>query len=174
MKIALKLANGATLDFEGDAEEFERLSAFLEEPPDSLTAGVPAGLLSAATGGSGDGSTPAPLDPETVAGRLEQVGARTDQERVTVMAQLAMESGKEGIDYGALEHLFAELALRKPARFPTATLANAKASGLVRMVKPGIWRTTHVGENFAKGHGRLRRPGSRPKSSKANGGGESD
>jgi hypothetical protein len=89
-----------------------------------------------------------------------------------------MESGKEGIDFGTLEHLFSELALRKPARFPTATLANAKASGLVRVVKPGIWRTTHVGENFAKGLGRAgratRRPPSRAKSSRGNEGGESD
>ena len=39
MKVSLKLANGATLEFEGDEDEFERVSAFLGDPPDSLTAG---------------------------------------------------------------------------------------------------------------------------------------
>src|SRR5438132_8109434 len=103
MKISLKLANGAILDFEGDAAEFERLTGFLASPPDSLTAAAPAGAPEAGGGPGEDGA--GSLDPSYVEERLEKIGARTDQERVTVMAQLAMESGREGIDYETLEHL---------------------------------------------------------------------
>lgn len=166
MKISLRLPNGATLEFEGDKSEFERLSKFLESPPDSLAAEVvPVG----STGGgaaSGAISGQASLEPAAVLQRLDQVGVNNDQERVTVMAQLAMDTGKEGIDYATLNHLYTELALRKPAQFPTKALANAKSSGLVRMVKPGIWRTTFRGENFAKGLGRGERAAPRRSSSR--------
>jgi hypothetical protein len=177
MKISLKLANGATLEFEGDAGEFDRLSQFLAEPPDSLTAeGEGAGLA---------GGDEAPIDeggghklsPGQVLARLQSVGAANDQERVTVMGQLAVEAGKDGIDYQTLQELFSELGLRKPAQFPSKTLSNARASNLMKKVKPGIWRPTYRGENFAKGLGRaadraqLRR---RPDSSQRTQGGESD
>ncbi|TMK76961.1 MAG: hypothetical protein E6G45_11400 [Actinobacteria bacterium] len=49
MKISLKLANGATLEFEGDQEEFDRISGFLAEPPDSLTAEAPTGSAASLT-----------------------------------------------------------------------------------------------------------------------------
>jgi len=182
MKISLKLANGAELDFEGDGAEFERVSRFLEAPPDSLTAAPPArgpGLGNAPGDPNGGSESDAPLrlEPATVAERLEQVGARTDQERVTVMAQLAMESGAEGLDYASVEVLYTELAFRKPSRF-AKTFSNAKTSGLVKSVKPGVWRPTYRGENYARGLGRGERPGrrssARPKASPDTGGGESD
>jgi hypothetical protein len=92
---------------------------------------------------------------------------------VTVIAQLAVEAGREGVDYDTLNRLYAELGLKKPALFPTKTLSNAKYSKLVT-VKPGIWKPTLKGENFAKGHGRAtsgsRR--SRPKGSSTTKGGE--
>jgi hypothetical protein len=175
MKFSLKLANGATLDFEGDSTEFERVSEFLVEPPESLTSGTveaeqPDGQ---SHHGGGEGS---PLDPGNVSAEIEQLGARNDQERVTVMAQLAVDAGKEGIDFETLNSLYTELALKKPANFPTKTLSNAKYSGLMKMVSPGVWRPTYKGENFAKGHGRGNSAAprrTRPKSS-ANAGGESD
>jgi hypothetical protein len=158
MKISLKLANGATLEFEGDQSEFERISEFLSEPPESLTAegatssGSDAPLLQ----GRDDSPKAGVVEPATVEIRLEQVGAANDQERMTVMAQVAVESGREGIDYDTLSLLYTELALRKPAQFPTKTLSNAKASGLMQPVKAGIWRPTFRGENFARGLGRGR------------------
>lgn len=180
MKISLKLANGAALEFEGDSAEFERISDFLAEPPESLSA-APAstpepevtpngGEALVTVGDDGKGN----LEPAVVAAEIERVGARTDQERVTVMTQLAIDSGRDGIDYETLNYLYAELGLKKPAYFPTKTLSNAKYSGLLAMVKQGIWRTTYKGENFAKGHGRggstSRRP--RPKGSVPSEGGE--
>jgi hypothetical protein len=183
MKISLKLANGATLEFEGDEAEFERINAFLSAPPESLTA-APSGAGATPLQSSPEDVDPPPrlsaaaLEPAAVAARLEQVGAKNDQERVTVMAQLAVESGKEGVDFATLDHLYTELAFRKPAQFPTKTLSNAKASGLVRLVKPGIWRPTFRGENFARGLGRgdrePRRSPQRPGTSTSNGGGETD
>ncbi len=153
MKVSLKLANGATLDFEGDEDEFERVSAFLGDPPESLTAG----RVDDEAGGEGQqpkrGSGSA-LDPANVAARLDEVGARSDQERITVMAQLAVDGGSDGIDYETLNSLYGELGLKKPAQFPTKTLSNAKYAGLMKMVSQGIWRPTCIGENFAKGHGR--------------------
>jgi hypothetical protein len=167
MKISLKLANGALLEFEGDSSEFERISNFLEQPPDSLTATPPVGAgvkrlapKEPAPEESEDGGSP--VEPAAVMERLDQVGADNDQERVTVMAQLAAEAGGEGIDYGTINHLYTELGFRKPAQFPAKTFSNAKASGLVRMVKPGIWKPTFRGENFARGLGRgPERPGRR-------------
>ncbi|TMK76962.1 MAG: hypothetical protein E6G45_11405 [Actinobacteria bacterium] len=109
--------------------------------------------------------------------RLEKVEAANDQERVTVMAQLAVESGRPGVDYRTIIELYTELGLPKPAQFPAKTFSNAKASGLVKLVKPGLWKPTFRGENFARGLGRTergnRRGSARPKDSN-NGGGESD
>jgi hypothetical protein len=180
MKISLKLANGATLEFEGDAADFERVQEFLAEPPDSLTADPPAGShLTPPDAGGERGGAPngAPLEPAVVAARLEEVGANNDQERVTVIAQLAIDAGRDGVDYDTLNHLYSELAFKKPAQFPTKTLSNAKSSGLVAMVKPGVWRPTYRGENFAKGHGRggsAPRRSPSPTGSSTNRGGESD
>ncbi len=180
MKISLKLANGATLDFEGDAAEFERLSAFLAEPPESMTADAPAAEPRTEPAAP-DGPQPAnadALEPANVAQRLEHVGARNDQERVTVMAQLAVDQGGDGIDYPTLNSLYTELGVAKPAQFPTKTLANAKSSGLMRMVKQGLWKPTFRGENFAQGFGRgerqTRRPPARPREVHSEEGGSSD
>jgi hypothetical protein len=180
VKFSLKLANGAILDFEGDTEEFERVSQFLAEPPDSLTSEAPLGpdpeSLPPAT--DEPPPTPATLDPETVLHRLEHVGANNDQERVTVIAQLAVESGKEGIDYDTLNRLWTELGMWKPAQFPAKTFANAKSSGLVTPVKPGLWKPTYKGQNFARGLGRgersTRRSPARPKLANRSKGEESD
>ncbi len=148
MKISLKLANGATLEFDGDAAEFERVSDFLTDPPDSLVAEPPPGstLSPPQTGGSTPdaGEPEARLDPAAVAAQLEAIGARNDQERVTVMTQLAMDSGREGIDFATVSELYTDLGFPKPAQFPSKTFANAKASGLVRLVTRGLWRTTHL------------------------------
>lgn len=130
----------ATLEFEGDSAEFERVSEFLAEPPDSLTADAPphSAVADAIPDPDHNQSLPgSALEPATVLRRLEQVGATNDQERVAVLAQLAVDGGKEGIDYPTLNHLYTELGLPKPSQFPTKTLANAKASGLMRMVKQG-------------------------------------
>ena len=132
-------------------------------------------------GDAGDGEerrrSGSPLNPANVAAQLDAVGARSDQERITVMAQLAVDGGSDGIDYETLNNLYGELGLKKPAQFPTKTLSNAKYAGLMKMVSQGIWRPTYIGENFAKGHGRGGSAAprkARRKASSNNEGGESD
>ncbi len=180
MKISLKLANGAALEFEGDQAEFDRVSEFLAEPPDSFTA-------ASSDGSHGQrpvvGTENPPearverLTPAAVETRLREVGAATDQERMTVMAQMALDAGEEGIDFKTLTWLYEELGLMKPSQFPSKTLSNAKYAGLVRPVKQGVWRTTYKGENFAKGHGRgnvASRRSTRPTPSPSDEGGAPD
>jgi hypothetical protein len=94
------------------------------------------------------------------------------------MAQIAVESGQPGVDYQTIHELYTELGLPKPAQFPAKTFSNAKASGLVKLVKPGVWKPTYRGENFARGLGRAergnRRGSGRSKASQRDEGGESD
>jgi hypothetical protein len=175
MKINLKLPGGGILEFEGDADEFALVTEFLGEPPPSLTEPAsPAGSsaddstdlargLDDAAGGTGMLEGASPLDGRNVLTRLESVGARTDMERVTVLAQLAVEAGEDGIDYPTIDRLFTELGLRKPPRFPK-TFSNAKNAGLVRSVAHGRWRPTVRGENYARGHGRTAQPGGQRRS----------
>lgn len=181
MKITVKLPGGGTLEFEGDESEFTRVTAFLENPPESLTAEPPAGTgLIPDVDDPDVPERPAALTPAAVVERFDQIEPQNDQERVTIIAQLAMESGEEGVTYETLEGLYRELGLPMPAQFPTKTLSNAKGSGLVLPVRRGLWRPTHRGANFARGFGRqerhARRPraGSRPTGSNNREGGDSD
>lgn len=158
MKIAVELPNGARIEFEGENEEFRLFTAFLTKPPE-LIEGL--GSMAAASnvpsllgGNAKPDALPAgdPLDPKHVAERLRSVGASTDIERVTVMAQLAVDAGRDGIDYATVERLYSDLGLRKPPRF-TKTFSNAKTKNYVKSVSQGVWRPTVPGENFAKlGH----------------------
>lgn len=181
MKISLKLANGAMLEFEGEESEFTRISEFLANPPDSLTTAPSPERHHAKLPNGADDEAPPPvtrLEAVDVAERLEQVGARNDQERVTVMASMAVEGGKDGVDYETVNRLYADLGFRTPSQFPAKTFANAKSSGLVTKVKPGLWKPTYKGNNFARGHGRgERQPSRRPSRSKGStpkAGGETD
>jgi hypothetical protein len=158
MKITLELPNGARIDFEGDEADFERFTKFLANPP-ALVEGL--GSIPASTalslpsrGDASGGELPAgdPLDSRLIAERLKAVGAATDIERVTVMAQAAVEAGREGIDYATVTRLYDDLGIRKPSRF-TKTFSNAKTRNLVKSVSQGVWRPTVPGENFARlGH----------------------
>jgi hypothetical protein len=179
MKISLKLANGATLEFDGDEAEFQRVAEFLAEPPESLTAAsqeLPDAPPPDSDPGNAGSNERGSLTPAAVADRLNRIGVANDQERVTVIAQMAVEAGGEGIDYDTLTTLYTELGFPTPAQFPAKTFSNAKASGLVVPVKPGLWRPTYRGANFANGHGRgaavPRAPARRTTSLDA--GGESD
>lgn len=180
MKISLKLANGAILDFEGDEKEFERLAGFLADPPDSLAAAAGATTQPPTVdeGRNDQAAGLVALDPANVAARFQELEPRNDQERVAIIAHLAVESGKEGVDFPTLTSLYRELGLQTPAQFPSKTLSNARSSGLMAMVKPGVWRPTYRGANFARGFGRGeragRRSGARPTDFNDREGGETD
>jgi hypothetical protein len=189
MKLKLTLPGGVELDFDGDQHEFDRVTAFLADPPAALSAAMeldeePEGNGgddggNGDDGGGGGGQRSADkLEPAYVAERLNMVGASTDIDRVTVIAQLAVEAGMAGADYQVTERLYNELGFRKPSRF-TKAVANAKSRKLVRTVGQGIWKPTYLGENYAKGLGRgtrepaHRRSGQRPALS-VHAGGEDD
>ncbi len=95
------------------------------------------------------GSEPDSLDPRAVAKTIERIGAKTDIERVTVIAQAAVDAGLPGIEYDAIDKLYGDMGIEKPARFAKA-FSNAKGRGLVKSVKHGTWAPTVQGENYAR------------------------
>lgn len=157
MKIELHLPSGLRITFEGDEAAFDRFTQFLTEPPSFVESLGHGPALQAPDqplelrAPSGEDAEPVDdaLSPRGLHDRLARVGATTDIERVTVIAQAAVEAGKEGLDYSTVDRLYVELGLRKPARWPK-TFANAKTRNLVRSVGQGVWRPTVVGENFAR------------------------
>jgi hypothetical protein len=83
---------------------------------------------------------------------MQAVGATTDIERVAVLAQLAVEAGRPGIDAATADDLYEELGYPKPPRW-SRTFFNAKQRNFVRMQGRGVYRPTVQGENFARlGH----------------------
>lgn len=158
MKIELQLPSGLRITFEGDEAAFDRFTGFLNEPPGfvehlgsgaAIEAADSTPELEESTDGGSSGPTDDPLSARALHERLREVGATTDMERVTVIAQAALEAGREAIDYSTVDTLYVELGLPKPARW-AKTFANAKSRNLVRSVGHGLWRPTVVGENFAR------------------------
>jgi hypothetical protein len=155
MKITLELANGDKIAFEGDEADFERFNKWLAKPPalvEKLGATpAPASRALPGNGGTANKELEAgdALDPRIVAERIKAVGAATDIEKVTVMAQAAVDAGREGLDYATVERLYSDLGFKKPPRF-TKTFSNAKTRNLVKSVSQGVWRPTVPGENFAR------------------------
>jgi hypothetical protein len=175
MRIAIQ--NGAAkLEFEGEPEEFDRLTSLLEIPSDLLVGARPNGPATSAlatpeSGTDEDALDEAPageIDARILAERLDEVGAKSDIYRVTVMAQAAVDAGMEGIGYKLAERLFIELGLRRPTNIG-GTFQNAKGRGLVRLAARGIWVPTIAGENYARlGH----KPSKRSPKPKAGSGGD--
>ena len=89
------------------------------------------------------------LAPARVEAQFEAVGARTDVERVTVMAWLAREARALGLDVEAATHVYRELGLPTPGNW-RSTFSNAATRGYIVNEGRGIWRPTAVGENFAR------------------------
>lgn len=168
MKLTIKLPGGLEVEFEGDDDSFDRFTSFLGDLPgfvDSLGPVAPRPQVGPApVAVVEDASSPIPepgdgdtLDARSISERLEAVGAKTDIERVTVMAQAAIEAGREAIDFQTVDLLYTELGLRKPAQWK-ATFSNARTRGYVKNIGHGRWRPTVPGENFARGHGKQRSP----------------
>jgi hypothetical protein len=154
-QFTIKWPNGAEVTFEGDVS-FKDLEAFLdrEEPPSALR-GEP---LAASASSSRDGvadvngeedKVVVSLDPQNVFDRFETVGARTDIERVTVIAFAAQEAGAPGIDIDTAQRLYRELGLRMPGVW-RSTFSNAATRGYLVNEGRGVWRPTAAGENFAR------------------------
>lgn len=155
IKIELELPSGLRIFFEGDEAGFDRFTRFLSELPGFVESlALPA--ASSAPPTSEELETPASengeLSARSVADRLSAVNAGSDIERVTVFAQLAVEAGREGIDYETCDRLYTELGIPKPSRWARTFFA-AKQRNLVRSVGRGLWKPTIQGENMARlGH----------------------
>lgn len=156
MKITIELPGPVGLTFEGDVDEFERFSGFVSELPELIGEIGPANAGELLEGGGGDGDDgedgTTPLDPATLQARFSKVGASTDIERVTVIAQAAVESGREGADFALADKIYVALALAKPARWKV-TFGNARTRGYLQNVGRGVYKPTVPGENYARGLG---------------------
>lgn len=175
MKVMIKLPSGLELSFEGDESSFDRFTSLLTDMPgfvETLGAQLPAGDEhgSGSNGGGGEfdhgsnggGDGGHPLDPKVLSARFTRVGATTDIERVTVIAQAGMEAGMDGVDFATASRVYDALALRKPAKWKAA-FGNAKTKGYVQSAGAiGRWKPTVPGENFANGHGPLGSAKKRP------------
>jgi hypothetical protein len=151
-QFTIKWPNGAEVTFEGDVT-FAELQEFLsgDTPPVLTIAGSGRSALASRTdereGDSDDDRMP--LNPAVVEARFQEVEARTDVERVAVMAHLAVDAGLPGIDQATAERLYRELALRMPGLW-RATFSNAQTRGYVTNAGQGNWRPTSAGSNFAR------------------------
>jgi hypothetical protein len=166
MKLEIRHPSGFEVTFEGDEQDFDRLRGFLDELPQ--IAGEAASTTdSKGNSGTGDDKQePRTIDVHALDAQLQEVGAKSDIERVTVMAQKAVEAKSEGIEYATAEQLFDDLGLPKPQKI-RATFQNAKSRGFVKRVGRGTWQPTVAGENFAKYGGKGRRSGKTVRSQQA-------
>ena len=166
-QFSIKWPNGAEVTFEGDVT-FAELQEFLNGETPPVLATSPVGARGAPAPRDGEPTSvstdhPMPLNPAVVESRFQEVDARTDVERVAVMAQLAVDAGLPGIDQPTAERLYRELALRIPGLW-RATFSNAHTRGYVTSAGQGNWRPTSAGSNFARLGERRPSPAKRRKS----------
>jgi hypothetical protein len=150
-QFTVKWPNGAEVTFEGDVS-FSDLQEFLNsaEPPPALRGDGRSQQPPIRNGNGGDEEpTPISLDPLRIEAQFEQVGARTDVERVTVLAWAAREAGAPGLDRETAAHIYRELGLPTPGNW-RSTFSNAATRGYIVHEGRGIWRPTSPGENFAR------------------------
>jgi hypothetical protein len=188
MKLEVTLPSGTRLAFEGEREDFDHMSELLNLPEvigTGFQASAP--VLPPSNppghggdgGGNGEGADETPIDPRALTERLQEVGVSKHTERVTVMAQVAVEAGREGIDFATAERLYRAIGEPRPANWKSA-FSNARVAGLVQNVGRGLYRPTTRGENFAlygaeaSGRTGRRRSGTRPQDDDSQGGGEDD
>jgi len=151
-QFTVKWPNGAEVTFEGDVT-FEALQEFLdrEEPPASLAG--PSVAVRQVARDSGTATETAivtkSLDPHQVDAAFAEVNARSDIERVTVLAHLARETGMPGIDQDSAQNIYRELGLPMPGNW-RSTFSNAAVKGYLMSEGRGVFRPTAAGENFAR------------------------
>jgi hypothetical protein len=155
MKITIDLPGPVGLTFEGDPDEFEKFSGFVSKLPSLVgEIGPPVEAERQTQNGSGDDDDDdaSPLDPATLQARFSKVGASTDIDRVTVIAQAAVEAKLDGANFELADSIYDALALAKPARWKV-TFGNARTKGYLQNVGRGIYKPTVPGQNYARGLG---------------------
>ena len=155
MKLNITLPSGITIDFEGDAADFERFTALLDQLPERVENLGPSAQPPEKTpgeGGAGENNPPQQsesMSASDVEARIDRVNASDHIKRLTVMAQAAVDAGMDGIDFGTAERLYSEIGIPKPGSFKSA-FGNARTKGFLRSVSRGHWRPTTRSENFAR------------------------
>lgn len=165
MKLALRHPSGLEIEFEGDTDEFDRFAQFLAGEVGGFVRGLNANEAEESADTDPDaagedeetaiGQTSRSLgrdsviDAKAVYARWTEVGASTEIERVTIVAQAAIDAGLEGIDYKTIDRIYDDVGQPKPPRFPKAFF-NAKEKGFLRSVKHGVWAPTIKGQNYAR------------------------
>jgi hypothetical protein len=165
-KLSIRLPSGLEVSFEGDNGDLKEFRGFLEgdlpelvkqlqpslAPPSPRPSPMPE---SKATTKSASAAKPAPeptdaidLDIGALAHRLDEVDAKTDIERVAVMAWCAAQAGAPGLDSKLANRLYTELAIPKPGVW-RSTFQNAKRRGYLKSAAQGFWTPTYAGENLA-------------------------
>ena len=156
MKITIRHPVGLEIEFEGEPAEFDRFTSFLTDLPGFVgTLGGTPAIRATSDDGAGSGRESPPtvasgqLDPNALLARMNEVGASSDIERVTVIAHEAVEAGLDGVDAPTVERLFTQLGLRTPPKL-RATFSNAKQKGYLQSAGHGRWVPTVRGSNFAR------------------------
>lgn len=180
MKIEIRHPNGAERRFEGTEDELAKavevipdfVEGFRVPPPDSTGRELPPRRQEESPAKRDDGGSPeegettplnpASLDPAHLHARFTEVNATTDIERVTVLAQAAVDAGMEGLDYETVSDLYRKLGLRMPGKW-RSTFSNAQNRGYIYSVGRGKWVTTPAGYNLAKLGEKQSRRRSRPR-----------
>jgi hypothetical protein len=148
MKLEITLPSGLRLAFEGERSDLDHTAGLLNLA-DVVTTGRNAPPAPPELNPGGDGSASAKtLDPNALSKRLDQVNAKNHIQRVTVMAQAAIEAGMEGLDFATVESLYKSIGIPKPGSWK-ATFSNARTAGQVQNVGRGLWKPTIQGENYA-------------------------
>jgi hypothetical protein len=175
MKIVVRHPNGIERTFEGTDEELTKAADLIPGFVDGFRVGQPAradtppgetpedetGERSDGEEGGGEALYPEALDPAQLHARFSEVNATTDIERVTVLAQAAVDAGMEGLDYETVADLYRKLGLRMPGKW-RSTFSNAQNRGYIYSVGRGKWKPTPAGYNLARlGEKQTRRRGGR-------------
>jgi hypothetical protein len=150
-QFTIKWPNGAELTYEGDVA-FDELLDLLDRDTPTLLASAPVGPRTpdrSRDDDGGGGNRTATFDYATIEARFQEVQARTDVERITVIAQIAVDAGLPGLDVETAENIYRELGQRMPGNW-RSTFSNAQTRGYLRNIERGVWRTTAAGENFAR------------------------
>lgn len=147
MKLEITLPSGLRLAFEGERADLDHTAELLklgEVVGTGLDAPPATPQLNS---GQENGGADA-LEPKALAERLKKVEAKNHIQRVTVIAQAAIDAGMEGLDFNTVERLYKALGVPKPGSWK-ATFSNARTAGLVQNVGRGLWKPTTQGENYA-------------------------
>lgn len=162
MKIVIRHANGTEHSFEGTEEELAKAVDLIPDFVEGFRVKAPSRVPDPpgeetpdeqghedSDGNDDERLRPEALEPARLHAQFSEVNATTDIERVTVLAQAAVDAGMEGLDYETVADLYRKLGLRMPGKW-RSTFSNAQNRGYIYSVGRGKWKPTPAGYNLAR------------------------